>query len=166
MNICEMQEKLTKNLFPRFFSEDEHFLALGLCGEVGELANKIKKRWRDGVDLSDEIREEICDVRIYLELIAKCFGIEGDKLDAAVEAKLRQVAERTKQSKSHPTAHNIAAGNVAASLGHLRAVARQMATSANLRRESGAGEQAEMTAKAIEVVAQRLAALNWEVESR
>ena len=38
---------------------DERFLALALCGEAGELANMIKKRWRDGADLSDEIRDEI-----------------------------------------------------------------------------------------------------------
>jgi NTP pyrophosphatase (non-canonical NTP hydrolase) len=96
INIYELHEKMTSHLFPAFTSEDERFLSLALCGEVGELANKIKKRWRDGVDLSDEIRKEIADVRIYLELLAKCFDIEGEKLDAQVQSKLEEVVKRHK----------------------------------------------------------------------
>jgi hypothetical protein len=61
---------MTAHLFPSYSSTDERFLALGLCGEVGELANMIKKRWRDGVDLTEEIRDEIADIRVYLELNA------------------------------------------------------------------------------------------------
>jgi NTP pyrophosphatase (non-canonical NTP hydrolase) len=84
MNMFELHKKMTAHLFPAFSSTDERFLALGLCGEAGELANMIKKRWRDGVDLTEEIRDEIADVRIYLELLAKCFDIEGEKLDKLV----------------------------------------------------------------------------------
>jgi NTP pyrophosphatase (non-canonical NTP hydrolase) len=92
MNIFELHEKMTAHLFPAYSSTDERFLALALCGEAGELANMIKKRWRDGVDLSKEIREELADIQIYLELLAKCFGIEGQKLDEAVQQKLAKVA--------------------------------------------------------------------------
>jgi NTP pyrophosphatase (non-canonical NTP hydrolase) len=94
MNLYQLHEEMTGHLFPSYSSTDERFLALALCGETGELANMIKKRWRDGVDLSDEIREEIADIRIYLELIAKCFGIEGEKLDQAVIAKLEKVVKK------------------------------------------------------------------------
>ena len=96
MNLYELHEKMTGHLFPAYSNTDERFLALALCGEVGELANMIKKRWRDGVDLTAEIRDEIADIRIYLELLAKCFGIEGEKLDRCVQAKLIQVAEKHK----------------------------------------------------------------------
>jgi NTP pyrophosphatase (non-canonical NTP hydrolase) len=96
MNIFTLHEKLTKGLFPPYASEDERFLALALCGEAGELANMIKKRWRDGVDLKEEIRDEIADVRVYLELLARCFGIEGEALDHRVENKLLRVAEKFK----------------------------------------------------------------------
>lgn len=96
MNLYELHEKLTKNLFPAYSSQDERFLALALCGEAGELANLIKKRWRDGVDMSDEIKDEIADIRVYLELLAKCFNIEGDKLDERVKSKLEKVVEKHK----------------------------------------------------------------------
>mgnify|MGYP001583608687 CR=1 FL=1 len=94
MNIFELHEKMTGHLFPSYCSHDERFLALALCGEAGELANMIKKRWRDGVDLSEEIRDEIADIRVYLELLAKCFGIEGEKLDEQVKSKLVKVAAK------------------------------------------------------------------------
>jgi NTP pyrophosphatase (non-canonical NTP hydrolase) len=96
MDMFELHRKMTGHLFPAFASEDERFLALALCGEAGELANMIKKRWHDGADLTEEIRDEIADIRVYLELIAKCFGIEGDKLDQRVEQKLVKVVEKHK----------------------------------------------------------------------
>lgn len=96
MDLYALHEKMTGHLFPAYSNTDERFLALALCGEAGELANMIKKRWRDGVDLSAEIREELADIRVYLELLAKCFGIEGAKLDAEVERKLLKVVEKHK----------------------------------------------------------------------
>lgn len=96
MNIFELHEQMTGHLFPAYSSKDERFLALALCGEAGELANFIKKRWRDGADLTEEIRDEIADIRVYLELIAKCFGIEGAKLDERVKTKLIKVIEKHK----------------------------------------------------------------------
>jgi NTP pyrophosphatase (non-canonical NTP hydrolase) len=94
MDLFELHKKMTAHLFPAFSNQDERFLALALCGEAGELANMIKKRWRDGAWLEDEIREEIADIRVYLELLAKCFGIEGDKLDLEVQKKLAKVADK------------------------------------------------------------------------
>jgi NTP pyrophosphatase (non-canonical NTP hydrolase) len=93
-DLYQLHERMTGHLFPAYSSKDERFLALALCGEAGELANIIKKRWRDGVDLSEEARDEIADCRVYLELLAKCFDIEGSKLDAHVQDKLTRVVQK------------------------------------------------------------------------
>lgn len=57
MNIFELHERMTAHLFPAYSSTDERFLALALCGEVGELANMVKKRWRDGADRASGQRD-------------------------------------------------------------------------------------------------------------
>ncbi|MGO8896805.1 MAG: MazG-like family protein [Isosphaeraceae bacterium] len=68
-----------------------NFLALAICGEAGELANLIKKMWRgDEVD-ENRIRDEIADIRIYLEHLARHLHLD---LDQACENKLEVVAER------------------------------------------------------------------------
>ena len=68
-----------------------NFLALAICGEAGELANLVKKKWRgDDVD-PGQIRDEIADIRIYLEHFARQLHVE---LDCACENKLNEVAKR------------------------------------------------------------------------
>lgn len=94
IDILELHTRMTNHLFPAYSSSDERFLTLALCGEAGELANMIKKRWRDNADLAEEIKDEIADIRVYLELLAKCFGIEGSKLDERVQQKLVKVVAR------------------------------------------------------------------------
>lgn len=64
-----------------------------LVGEVGEAANVVKKlnRYRDGVpgnkvsadDLRDQLRKELGDVFVYLDLMAQSLGFHI--ADAAVE---------------------------------------------------------------------------------
>ena len=67
------------------------FLALAVCAEAGELANLIKKMWRgDDVD-SSLLQDEIADIRIYLEHLARHLKID---LDQACTAKLDVVAQR------------------------------------------------------------------------
>lgn len=97
-NILKFRSEICSELHPAFFryDDDVHFLTLALCGEVGELANFIKKGWRDGIVDSEEIRDEIADIRIYLELIAKCFDVEGEKLDERVKDKMVRHVKRYK----------------------------------------------------------------------
>jgi NTP pyrophosphatase (non-canonical NTP hydrolase) len=75
-----------------------HFLALAICGEAGELANVVKKSWRGDEVQIDQIRDEIADIRIYLEHFARYFDID---IDEACEQKLDVVSKRldTKEQK-------------------------------------------------------------------
>ena len=68
-----------------------NFLALAICGEAGELANVIKKKWQGDEVNRDHLRDEIADIRIYLEHLAHHLEID---LDEACEAKLNIVAAR------------------------------------------------------------------------
>jgi len=65
--------------------------ALGLNGEAGEVAEKIKKFWRDG-NAYDEtraaIRKELGDVLWYLSETARQWGIKLDDVAAGNIAKL------------------------------------------------------------------------------
>ena len=68
-----------------------NFLALATCGEAGELANVMKKKWQgDEVD-RDHLRDEIADIRIYLEHLAHHPEID---IDQVCDAKLDVVAAR------------------------------------------------------------------------
>jgi len=103
-----------------YTKEDARFMAVFLAGEVGELCNLIKKEWMEefGVaksqgDKREAIRMELADVRICLELLAKCFEVNleracGEKLTIcearwpeAGEAVLR--VERSKAPKKPAT---------------------------------------------------------------
>jgi NTP pyrophosphatase (non-canonical NTP hydrolase) len=80
--------------WPAWSAEDRNFLALSLAGEVGELANCIKKLWdrrRTGIPSAAAIASELADVRILTELLAFTLNVD---LDSAVEAKLREVDGR------------------------------------------------------------------------
>ena len=88
----EHRRRLT-GLWEAYSSEDLYFLCLSLCGEVGELANKVKERWdgRSDPPSRAEIAEEIADVRILLELVAHSLAIN---VEPAVQAKLVLLASR------------------------------------------------------------------------
>ena len=75
------------------------YLALGLTGEAGEVANKVKKLIRDGGDTPDkrkEIGKELGDVCWYLAVLAEEFGsnlgkIMEDNLDKLEDRRARGV---------------------------------------------------------------------------
>ena len=78
---------------------------LGLCGESGEIAEKIKKVIRDegGVasDLKkEEIKKELGDVLWYISQIATELGLSLDAVAKANIEKLQSRLERNKISGS------------------------------------------------------------------
>lgn len=67
------------------------FLALALCGEAGELANKFKKDWRgDKGDRRAKAEEELCDVFAYTMMLSKVMGFD---IYSRTLAKLRAVEQ-------------------------------------------------------------------------
>jgi len=68
-------------------SEDISHTVLGLCGEVGEIANMIKKIQRGSDHYGDAkfryaLHMEIADVYTYLILLAGQLGVDLEKLYA------------------------------------------------------------------------------------
>lgn len=61
--------------------EETSFLALGLCGEAGEVGNLYKKMWRGDYQANfiHDISNELADVMMYLFLLARAEGIDIDE---------------------------------------------------------------------------------------
>lgn len=79
--------------------QEEHqlmYLALGICGESGEIAEKIKKMIRndEGI-ITDETREllklEIGDVLWYLSQLSRVLGFSFDE---AAQANITKIMDR------------------------------------------------------------------------
>ena len=75
--------------------------ALGLAGEAGEVANKVKKVFRDGVDNLPEnwesnIASEIGDVLWYCAALASDLGYS---LEGIAEENLKKLSARNKENK-------------------------------------------------------------------
>lgn len=78
-----------------------YYLTLGLCGEVGEVAEKVKKNIRDGKIIEyDDIRKELGDVLWYLANLAREFDITLQDVAYTNIEKLRDRQKRNKLSGS------------------------------------------------------------------
>lgn len=73
---------------------DIRFFALGLAGEAGELANFVKKRWRDGEGHDQDIRYEIADVCAYAFMLADRLGMTPADLIATIAEKQQVFIEK------------------------------------------------------------------------
>ena len=76
---------------------------LGLTGEAGEVANKVKKIIRDGSNKNDEklvseIKAEIGDCLWYIAVLADDFNI---KLSDIASANIEKLANRKKKGTIH-----------------------------------------------------------------
>jgi NTP pyrophosphatase (non-canonical NTP hydrolase) len=88
--------------------EDKHFIALAMAGEVGEALNLIKKDWRgDAGDRSGKLALELADIRIYLELLARCYGVD---LDKACATKMDELLARWPECR--PVVERLRAGGL------------------------------------------------------
>jgi len=76
---CIKRLLLTTAIYPR--EQAIIYPTLGLTGEAGEVANKVKKIIRDGSNFKDEklvseIKAEIGDCLWYIAVLASDFGIK------------------------------------------------------------------------------------------
>ena len=67
--------------------------ALGLCGEAGRVAEKIKKNIRDGKSL-DRVGLELGDVLWYISALADDLGVTLEEIAQANVDKLKSRMER------------------------------------------------------------------------
>ena len=81
--LSQQAHKDSQKWFPETATDLGH-LTLAMCGEVGEVANIVKKLQRGDRSLKDantryELMMEITDVQTYLFAIAGLLGLDLDK---------------------------------------------------------------------------------------
>lgn len=93
MHLSEYQAKaFTYAIYPAEINLA--YPALGLAGEAGEVANKVKKIYRDdisGYEMRDEVAAELGDVMWYLAAVATEFGLD---LDVIAQTNLMKLESR------------------------------------------------------------------------
>ena len=97
---------LTTAIYPR--EQAIIYPTLGLTGEAGEVANKVKKIIRDGSDSKDEklvseIKAEIGDCLWYIAVLANDFDI---KLSDIASANIEKLANRKTKGTIHGSGDN------------------------------------------------------------
>lgn len=81
------------DIFPHQSAQSTYYNALALCGEVGELANILKKRWRgdNDPDFEQKAASELADVIICALLLGDDLGLN---MDVICDRKTREVVHR------------------------------------------------------------------------
>ena len=93
MTFNEYQEEAKKTaIYPTEYRLV--YPALGLTGESGEVAEKVKKMVRDGKLDSEGLKKELGDVLWYLAALASDLGVTLEEVAVSNVAKLRSRAER------------------------------------------------------------------------
>lgn len=108
MNFNEYQKRSRKTAI--YLGKGKNFVypVLGLVGESGEVAEKIKKVLRDKKGILDEkrkreIKKELGDVLWYLAQIAAELGLS---LNEIASANIKKLESRKKRNKLHGSGDN------------------------------------------------------------
>lgn len=108
MDFKEYQEKSRKTALYPNIGNNFVYPTLGLAGEAGEVAEKIKKVIRDKEGIIDdatreEIKKELGDVIWYLSQIASELNLSFDEV---AEFNIEKLASRMKRGKLHGNGDN------------------------------------------------------------
>jgi len=76
---------------------------LGLCGEAGEVAEKVKKQVRDGTFNRHEVAKELGDVLWYLANLANDIGYN---LDEIADINIEKLSSRKDRNKIQGSGDN------------------------------------------------------------
>lgn len=101
MNFNDYQERARKTAIYPDLGNNLNYVALGLCGEAGELANKVKKIMRDNDgQLTEEMRKDIYselgDILWYLS--NTCDELDVD-LEGVASFNLHKLESRKERGK-------------------------------------------------------------------
>lgn len=99
MNINEYQQLALRTANPRDKKNEFFHLILGLVGESGEIAEKVKKVVRDkDSDLAEldteDLTKELGDVLWHIAVLADYFDIP---LEQVAETNIKKLADRQKR---------------------------------------------------------------------
>ena len=109
MNFNEYQNKAqqTATYSQETTAQALTYLSLGLNGEAGEVADKIKKWFRGDYDLTPEVRHEIVkecgDVLWYISEIARSLNFTLEEL---AEINIQKLFDRKDRNKLHGNGDN------------------------------------------------------------
>ena len=94
MELNEYQFKAKQTVCDTIEGRAEYF-ALGLCGESGKVAEKIKKMLRDDnfIDIAG-LQKELGDVLWYLSQLSLVFGLD---LEGVAQMNLKKLSDRQDQ---------------------------------------------------------------------
>lgn len=101
MNLNDYQQLALRTAAPKDKKNELFHLLLGLCGESGEIAEKMKKIVRDKdsdfstVDVAD-LKKELGDVLWHVAVIADYFEIA---LEDVGDTNIKKLASRLKRGK-------------------------------------------------------------------
>ncbi len=108
MNFDEYQEKSRKTAIYPDLGKNYIYPALGLVGEAGEVADKIKKIIRDAGGIVDEARKtelqkELGDVLWYIAQLSTEFGFS---MDSVAEKNIEKLYSRMERGQLHGDGDN------------------------------------------------------------
>lgn len=103
INFGEYQrEALKAAIYPEAGNGNWEYPLVGLCGEVGEVANRLKKVMCGDRVMNNEVASELGDVLWYMAMLAKELGL--DMQDIAV-SNLKKLAHRKRQMEVAESLH-------------------------------------------------------------